>query len=138
MRSSVDCEIPTLYNIFTWDNAGSWWMIAFHHPSVRFYLLSLNLWTRVNVERFSSSSEENRIPKKHRPRPKTMPVDNLLSTLLERRKTGIISRLQAHRGILPVFLSSASKTTVRYTILFLIINVNLFGMQVLSNVQSHL
>ena len=133
MRSSVDCEIPTLYNIFTWDNAGSWWMIAFHHPSVRFYLLSLNLWTRVNVERFSSSSEENRIPKKHRPRPKTMPVDNLLSTLLERRKTGIISRLQAHRGILPVFLSSASKTTVRYTIVFLITNVNLFGMQVVMS-----
>ena len=63
-----------------------------------------------------------------------MPVDNLLSTLLEeRRKTGIISRLQAHRGILPVFISSASKTTVRYTIVFLITNVNLFGMQVVMS-----
>ena len=63
-----------------------------------------------------------------------MPVDNLLSTLLEeRRKTGIISRLQAHRGILPVFLSSASKTTVRYTIVFLITNMNSFGMQVVMS-----
>ena len=63
-----------------------------------------------------------------------MPVDNLLSTLLEeRRKTSIISRLQAHRGILPVFISSASKTTVRYTIVFLITNVNLFGMQVVMS-----
>ena len=132
------CRLWNTYSIsiiyLLWDNAGSWWMIAFHHPSVRFYLLSLNLWTRVNVERFSSSSEENRIPKKHRPRPKTMPVDNLLSTLLEeRRKTSIISRLQAHRGILPVFISSASKTTVRYTIVFLITNVNLFGMQVVMS-----